>query len=452
MPHHKICGVEVKLSWDDRHDIEEVLGASNVREYDDYERAANEAEKKALEILRLPSVLAQFVRDVGKGGLIGEQRNALALFVTAVSRLREKPLSVLVKGSSSSGKNFLVKSILRFLPRECVHEISSMSERSLNFMSQSELAHTILYFYEIDGRSRSVHPNRLLLSEGKLVHWYTTSSGRGSRETRGEVTGGPVACISTTTEDRLKIDDESRHLSLWLDESADQTRRIAAAYGAEISERIAPKQVLAWIAVQKLLETRRDWPVEAPDWLSRIVDFMPMGDVRIRRYWPAFVEACKTICLIHSFHRDDLKSKKPRDLKIHFGDFAVANLIFDEILAKSLARDAEDDDVRTAEMVARIGDERGLGKGVEAANLVHEPGVASIDKAYRLLQRAERAGTIVRANGSGKNNLKLYVRAPDIGFVGNPQQVYNRIGERKPVEFIHPFSGALVRYGPKSKN
>jgi hypothetical protein len=387
MPHHPVCGMEVKLSWDDRHDIEELLGSDNVRQYDDYERAANEAEKKATEIPGSPSVLAQFVKDVGKGGLIGEQRNALALFVTGVSRLGEKPLSVLVKGSSASGKNFNVKSVLKFFPRECIHEVSSMSERSLNFMSQSELAHTVLYFYEIDGRSQSVHPNRLLLSEGKLVHWYT-SSNRGNRETRDEVTGGPVACISTTTEDRLKIDDESRHLSLWLDESADQTRRIAAAYAAERPERIAPKQILAWIAVQKLLETRRDWPVVAPDWLSRIVDFMPTSDVRVRRYWPAFVEACKTICLIHSFHRGGHKSKKPSDLRIHFDDFAVANLIFDEIIANSLARNAEDDDVRTAEMVARICDERGLGDGVEASNLLGEPGVASIDKAYRLLQRA----------------------------------------------------------------
>lgn len=288
------------------------------------------------------------------------------------------------------------------------------------------------------------------MSEGKLVHWYTSSK-RGNRETRDEVTGGPVACISTTTENRLKIDDESRHLSLWLDESEDQTRRIAAAYAAERPERIAPKQMLAWIAVQKLLETRRDWPVVAPDWLSRIVDFMPTSDVRVRRYWPAFVETCKTICLIHSFHRSHHKSKKPRDLRIHFEDFAVANLIFDEIIANSLARNAEDDDVRTAEMVARICDERGLGAGVEASNLLGEPGVASIDKAYRLLQRAERAGTIVRANGSGKNNLKLYVRAPELGFVGNSQQVYNRIGEGKSVEFVHPFTGAQVRYGQKRK-
>lgn len=451
MPHHKICGTEVKLSWDDRHDIEDTLGPDNVREYADYELAANEAEKTAAEMLCSPKILSQFVRDVGNGGLVGEQRNASALFVVAVSRLREKPLSVLIKGSSATGKNFLVKAVLKLLPRECVHEISSMSERSLNFMNQSDLAHTVLYFYEIDGRSRSVHPNRLLLSEGKLVHWYT-SSNRRSRETREEVTGGPVACVSTTTQDRLKIDDESRHLSLWLDESADQTRRIAAAYASRTSPKLAPKQTLAWIAVQKLLETRRDWPVASPDWLSRIVELIPTTDVRVRRYWPAFVEACKTICLIHSFQRHDHKSTKPRELTVEFRDFAVANLIFDEIIADSLARNVDGDDLRTAEMVARIRDERGLKDGVEAANLLGEPGVSSIDKAYRLLNRAEEAGAIIRANTSAKNNLKLYIRAPDARFVGSPQRVYDHIGERKSVEFIHPFTGALVKYSPKRKN
>jgi hypothetical protein len=181
---------------------------------DEEREALRNAKPKAMELLRSPFFFRHFLADAEKAGLVGENRNALALYIVATSRFRGRPINALVKGKSSSGKNFLVRTVLdNFMPKETVHGVSSMSERSLNFLRKDELTNSILYFYEIDGSARSAHPNRLLISEGKLVHWYVTSS-RGMKEVREEVTGGPVACISTTTEHTLKIDDESRHLSL----------------------------------------------------------------------------------------------------------------------------------------------------------------------------------------------------------------------------------------------
>ena len=43
------------------------------------------------------------------------------------------------------------------------------------------------------------------------------------------ITKGPVAAISTTTRDKVEVDDETRHLSIWADKSPEQTTRIMEA-------------------------------------------------------------------------------------------------------------------------------------------------------------------------------------------------------------------------------
>jgi hypothetical protein len=421
---------------------------------DEEREALRNAKPKAMELLRSPFLFRHFLADAEKAGLVGENRNALALYIVATSRFRGRPINALVKGKSSSGKNFLVRTVLdNFMPKETVHGVSSMSERSLNFLRKDELTNSILYFYEIDGSARSAHPNRLLISEGKLVHWYVTSS-RGMKEVREEVTGGPVACISTTTEHTLKIDDESRHLSLWMDESPEQTKRIAKSYAADKQETMTAEMKSVWTEVQELLEERKDVHIGVPPWFERLVDLMPVDDVRVRRYWPAFVEACKTVALIRSYRSTKPEIEQREGLTVRFSDFAIANFILDETISESLTRNASDEEVRTAEMVDRIAKEQGNyahGGGVDASSLLNEPGVTSLDKAYRLLRRAERAGTIIRTNPTDKNNEKFYMSVDPLEFLGAPGSVFKRLGLPNKGTFIHPLTGRRVSYGKRPK-
>ena len=52
---------------------------------------------------------------------------------------------------------------------------------------------------------------------------------KGGFRTEKKVTEGPVSCISTATLNQLQVDDETRHLSIWTDESEEQTARILKA-------------------------------------------------------------------------------------------------------------------------------------------------------------------------------------------------------------------------------
>src|ERR1700721_2414484 len=99
---------------------------------DEERDALSKAPPRPLDLLRSPFFFPQFLVSVEKAGLVGEKRNALALYIIATSRFRERPINVLVKGKSASGKNYLVRTVLdNFMPMQTVHGISSMSERSL---------------------------------------------------------------------------------------------------------------------------------------------------------------------------------------------------------------------------------------------------------------------------------------------------------------------------------
>src|SRR6516162_8689898 len=59
----------------------------------------------ALALLGSPRFFCKLLEALEREGLVGEQRNALVVFIVVVSRLLAKPLNLFVKGQSSSGKN-----------------------------------------------------------------------------------------------------------------------------------------------------------------------------------------------------------------------------------------------------------------------------------------------------------------------------------------------------------
>ena len=69
-------------------------------------------------------------------GLVGEERNAAILFLAITSQHLDKPVSVGVKGHSSSGKSFTVETVVRYFPEESVVEFTAMSERALVYSTR----------------------------------------------------------------------------------------------------------------------------------------------------------------------------------------------------------------------------------------------------------------------------------------------------------------------------
>lgn len=270
------------------------------------------------------------------------------VFIVAVSRLLSKPLNLFVKGQSSSGKNHTVKKVLRLIPPKSICEVTNSSEMAWNYMGR-KLRHKVVFFQEesvaFGGKQ---HPARLLISENRLERLVTVRKGA-QFTTKKQVTEGPVACISTTTRDQLQVDDETRHVSIWADESSEQTARIVRAQLMETNP-LTERELRIWYGVQGLLEERSPVPIDLPSWFDQVASRVWTGDVRIRRYFPSFVQACKTVALIRSFRCNDTQ---PAKIKVRFSDYAVTTLIFEDAFSRSL-NSADERGIQLRKSVSRI--------------------------------------------------------------------------------------------------
>jgi hypothetical protein len=190
-------------------------------------KASKKIQAAALELLRDPKLLFLVKEQVGTAGVVGEGRNRLVLFLACLTSALDKVVSVLVKGSTSTGKNNLTKKVLSLIPPAKVLTRSSFSEKTLAYGAE-ELAGKILYLVEHKGGKDAQFFTRLLQSEGELHHEATYVAGR-KRGTDLSVRRANPVFISTTTDEHVYEDDETRYLSIRADESSELTRDVIRA-------------------------------------------------------------------------------------------------------------------------------------------------------------------------------------------------------------------------------
>ncbi len=398
---------------------------------------------RALSLLRSEDFFGELRKALKRGRLVGEVQNALAVYIVAISSLLDHPLSVLIKGASSGGKNFLATRVLDLLPKSAIREISSSSKTAWNY-GANDFRHKVVYLQERNDASGAVHPVRLLISEQKLVRTVTVREGKEfiSKEFVAE---GPIASISTTTKDRIEVDDETRHLSVWIDESPEQTLQILKQRDSTAANLEKEKEELeVWHEAYRLIERRASVPVVLPDWFVKIIDLVFVDDVRVRRYFPAFQEAVRTIALIRSFQTHPGDYEPGESISARFIDYATATCIFEDLFVESLHL-ADDDCMATVKAIKEIAatQKDGAADSYQIAAKLK----ISYDKACARRRAAFKAGAIVRANEPEKNNIQRYRPAERPRFVPSPKEVFQKVRPtRKPtIQFTDPVTGEVVK-------
>jgi hypothetical protein len=236
-------------------------------------RTVREAERERLrkscsEIATSKTLLADMETLVHRMGVVGESAAIRGAYLAATSRLLKTfAISLLMRGAPASGKNHLIKKILRLIPEASVIEISSATPMALIYLGVDVndvdvLKHKVLLIEEAAILARKAngdeHPMtamlRILLSEGKLNHHLAVPQPRGMPKTVHIRRNGPVSLFLTSARENIEEEMLTRLLSSDADESVDQTLNVVDNVLSNSRETVSQDGIERWRDFQRSLE------------------------------------------------------------------------------------------------------------------------------------------------------------------------------------------------------
>jgi len=187
---------------------------------------SNDDLKKAKELLKSLNILQKLLEIIIKAGYVGENTNIQILFLIFISRLLLDSLSCIIKGSSASGKSFLVRTVLKLIPKEYILAFSFLTAKSL-VHSPNDLSHKILFVQEHKGSESADYSIRTSLSEKELSIMIPIKDELTGNFTSIEkkIKAEGLVFVETTTMDRVHPENQTRVFDLYLNESEEQTEK-----------------------------------------------------------------------------------------------------------------------------------------------------------------------------------------------------------------------------------
>jgi DNA primase catalytic core len=317
---------------------EERLAAAHATSQDAAAAMSIEDRRDADNFLKAPDLIERIGRDFETCGMVGEGANRLVGYLACTSRLLRRPLAVIIQSTSAAGKSTLMEAVLAMFPEEERIKYSAMTGQSLYYLGETNLKHKILAIVEEEGAEKASYALKLLQSEGELTIASTGKNAKtGQMETQTYHVEGPVTIFLTTTA--IDIDEElqNRCLTLSVDESSSQTRRIHELQRASRTlagiERGAAREDILRIHrnAQRLLES---FPVWNP-WVEQLT--FTSERTRTRRDHEKYLTLIDAVTLLHQRQRQRITLPSGRTaLVATLADIQTANRLAPEVLGRSL--------------------------------------------------------------------------------------------------------------------
>jgi hypothetical protein len=388
--------------------------------------------RRALRLLSDPRLLFRAGQKIAELGVVGEEGNCMITFLACVARVLLTPPGVLEKGSSASGKSTVLKNTVLLFPPDCVIERAGLSGKALAHGAGS-LAQKILLINEYRCGKDAQQLLRLLQSEGKIRHEFTTVRGPKRRTEIAEPFGTPTV-LTTTTDDKVFEDDETRFLSVRVDESPAQTLAILKAKAASGPGTTSCRDLRVWRKALSLIACKEGDFEHPPAWLEYVAERVPLSKVRVRRDWDRFLSFCKAVALCRA------ATQTADVVDITFADYCVAYRILEPALAATM-HGLPSQEFTLGRTVADLTKERG--RPVTVNEISRQLGWKS-SLVYKHVKRAVKHRLLEYEAGAREKNVKLLRANVDFsdGFLPSPITTFRsnpKIGSE--VRYIDPFTG-----------
>jgi hypothetical protein len=430
-------------------------------------KSASLSEKNVREAIRTtpgqtpslalePDILGRFRVDLRRAGVAGEERLASLTYLALTSRVlpwgrsTERPVSMIAKGTTSTGKSHTTQTVLRFLPKEAYVDLGSMSRRFL-FYNEESYSHRFIIVPEwasICEDDELVALLRTLLSEGRIIHG--TVEGEGKRNARRIEKEGPTGLIVTTTEGFVDAEMETRCLSLSTDDTPEQTRRVYGVFADQEEEIENGVDFDPWHELQLWIGEHGETRVLIP-FVRALSELMPTGATRLRR------DFVSLLCLVRA-HAILYQAQRERDLHRRIiatveDDYEPVRALIGELIAEGVEASVPERTRETVETVRGLIDD---GKTHPSPKAIADGLGIGRSATYDRIRDALRRGYLVNEADRSQRGLKLAIGAelPAAGedFLPSSAEIVRsmsgepsgqNIGSTMRVE--EPLSGSPVR-------
>ncbi len=293
-----------------------------------------EAERReAIAFLKRPDLLDEIARDIDALGYVGEDTNKRLVYMVAISRKLDDPLSAIVMSQSGAGKSGLTEVIEKLTPAEDMVLLTRLTPQSLYYVEPGFLDRKLIIVEERYGSMEADYSIRVLQSRKKLIAAAPIKDPTtGNMRTKIFTVEARAAFIEATTAGSVNHENATRCFELSMDESPVQTQRIherqrTMRTGAGLSLRKEGEAISRkhWNA-QRLLEPL---PVVIP--FADQITF-PFSWMRTRRDHARFLNLIEVSAFLHQYQRE----RSNGAIVASIADYATAYALAGEVLKDTL--------------------------------------------------------------------------------------------------------------------
>ena len=349
------------------------------------------------------SILDVLDEELKQHGYAGPTNIARLTYLVTFSRTLDRPCSLVIKGPSSSGKSFALDAALRYVVPSAYKYVSGMSDMAL-VHSGWDLRGRHLVIGEAagmsDGRGRTY--TRQLMSDGNIVYATVQQTKEGHSGKELPKVQGPAGVIMTTTAPMLHPEDETRFLSVHINQSPERIRETLIAQARGEIRKPSAEHLSRWHALHEFCFTGCQ-SAYIP-FLPELAASLPVGDHRVFRDF----QQVKSLIGAHALLHQGRRESKGKQVIATIFDYAKVYELVQEPLSQglrvSVAPHIRDVVVAVTACSSEPGNEGGVSQGAVARHMGRNPSVVS-----RNIRAAIALGYVKNHGYSGPGNEALLV-------------------------------------------
>ncbi|WP_147448161.1 hypothetical protein [Mesorhizobium sp. YM1C-6-2] len=366
--------------------------------------------------------------SIKKQGYSGSTDIPKIVYLAAISRVFDDPVSLVVMGPSGSGKTYSIESGLQFITPSAIESIAGMSEKALPYLN-IPLKHRVLFLGEAsgmaDGQGRTFL--RQLMTEGKIDYLTVQKSQNGMDGAKLPTTEGPVCFMMATTANRIHHEDQSRMLVLNMVEDPARVREALRNQARGLTKSTVKLDLTPWHDLCDYIADNK-MTVRIP-YAERIADLLPTTGYKIQRDFPKVLALVRACALVHYNQR---QTEGESGILADRSDYETVYALINKPLSEGIEATVKQPVRTVVEKVAELQAVGHSGDGISHSKLAE---VLGIDRSTvgRNINAGISAGYLENRNpGQGKEaKVVLGERKLENGSVlPSPDEVFH--SQRKP--------------------